>query len=56
VSNPQTFLDAVVMEREDSVRTRRAKVAAHAVAFVVILVLTSALSIWLGLGPVLLSP
>jgi hypothetical protein len=37
-------------------RSTRAKIAVHVVIFVAIIVVMSALSIWLGIGPVLLSP
>jgi hypothetical protein len=36
--------------------SKRAKIAAHVVIFVVVIVVMSALSIWLGIGPVVLSP
>ena len=32
------------------------KIAVHTVMFIVVIVLMSALSIWLGTGPVVLSP
>ena len=37
-------------------RSTRAKVAAHVLVFVVVIVVMSAVSLWLGLGPVVLSP
>ena len=37
-------------------RSRPAKIAVHLVIFVVLIVAMSALSIWLGTGPVVLSP
>jgi hypothetical protein len=37
-------------------RSTPAKIAAHAVLFVVVIVVMSAVSIWLGFGPVVLSP
>ena len=37
-------------------RSTPAKIAAHVVVFVVVIVVMSAVSIWFGLGPVVLSP
>jgi hypothetical protein len=37
-------------------RSTPAKIAFHIVIFVVVIVVMSALSIWLGTGPVLFSP
>jgi hypothetical protein len=37
-------------------RSTPAKIAIHVVIFVVVIVVMSALSIWLGTGPVLFSP
>ncbi len=37
-------------------RPTPAKIAVHVVIFVVVIVVMSALSIWLGTGPVLFSP
>jgi hypothetical protein len=37
-------------------RLTPAKIAAHVVIFVLLIVVTLALSIWLGTGPVVLSP
>lgn len=37
-------------------RSARAKIAAHVVVFVVVIVVMSAVSIWFGIGPVVLSP
>jgi hypothetical protein len=37
-------------------RSERAKIAAHVAVFVVVIVVMSAVSIWFGIGPVVLSP
>jgi hypothetical protein len=37
-------------------RSTPAKIATHVVVFVVMIIVMSALSIWLGIGPVVLSP
>jgi len=37
-------------------RSTAAKIALHVVIFVVVIVVMSAVSIWLGIGPVALSP
>ena len=40
----------------EAVRSTPAKITVHVLVFVVVIVLMSALSIWLGLGPVVQSP
>ena len=37
-------------------RSKPAKMAAHVLVFVVVIALMSAVSIWFGIGPVVLSP
>ena len=37
-------------------RSERAKIAAHVAVFVVVIVVMSAVSIWFGTGPIMLSP
>jgi len=37
-------------------RSARAKITAHVVVFVVVIVVMSAVSIWFGTGPIMLSP
>jgi t-SNARE complex subunit (syntaxin) len=44
------------MGSEAAMKRRSAKIAVHVVIFVVLIVVMSAVSIWLGTGPVVLSP
>jgi hypothetical protein len=57
VSNPQLhFQRSLLAGSEESVRSTSAKIAVHVLVFVAVIVVMSALSIWLGLGPVVWSP
>jgi hypothetical protein len=40
---------------EESVRSTSTKIAVHVLVFVAVIVVMSALSIWLGLGPIVWS-
>jgi hypothetical protein len=49
-------LSHVADVKEDSMQSTRRKIVAHAIIFVLVIVAMSAVSIWLGTGPVVFSP